>query len=152
MEALGHVLVWKQIKNCNSRVFRSAWNVLKDLRQTYLLGFEYKSEYTKHKNIVMTHKDFFKSVDPQPFINSCGAAFFSPLTLSAVNYKGKGRPRMKWKEMFESEKEKQLQNQWKIQYSESAVDNDLKKKKNIIQTFQIMHVDTHLVSLQSSWD
>ena len=62
------------------------------------------------------------------------------------------RPRIKWKEMFESEKEKKLQNQWKIQYSESAVDNDLKKKKNIIQTFQIMHVDTHLVSLQSSWD
>ena len=59
---------------------------------------------------------------------------------------------MKWKEMFESEKEKQLQNQWKIQYSESAVDNDLKKKKNIIQKFQIMHADTHLVSLQSSWD
>ena len=85
MEALGHVLVWKQIKNCNSRVLRSAWNVLKDLRQTYLLDFEYKSEYTKHKNIVMTHKELFKSVDPQPFINSCGAAFFSPLTLSAVN-------------------------------------------------------------------
>ena len=42
--------------------------------------------------------------------------------------------------MFESEKEKQLQNQWKIQYSESAVDNDLKKKKNIIQIFQIVHV------------
>ena len=59
---------------------------------------------------------------------------------------------MKWKEMFESEKEKQLQNQGKIQNSESAVDNDLKKKKNIIQTFQIIHVDTHLVSLQSSWD
>ena len=56
------------------------------------------------------------------------------------------------KEMFESEKEKKLQNQGKIQNSESAVDNDLKKKKNIIQTFQIMHVDTHLVSLQSSWD
>ena len=73
--------------------------MLKNSRQTYQLGFEYKSEYTKHKNIVMTHKELFKSVDPQPFINSCGAAFFSPLaeplTLSAVNYKGKGRPRMK---------------------------------------------------------
>ena len=52
--------------------------------------------------------------------------------------------------MFESEKEKKLQSKGKIQNSESAVDNDLKKKKNIIQTFQVMHVDTHLVSLQSS--
>ena len=55
MEALGHVLVWKQIKNCNSRVLRCARNVLKDLRQTYPFGFEYKSEYKKHKN--MTHKE-----------------------------------------------------------------------------------------------
>ena len=62
--------------------------MLKNSRQTYLLGFEYKSEYTKHKNIVMTHKELFKSVDPQPFINSCGAAFFSPLTLECSQLQG----------------------------------------------------------------
>ena len=65
--------------------FSQCVKCIKILRQTYQLGFEYKSEYTKHKNIVMTHKELFKSVDPQPFINSCGAAFFSPLTLSAIN-------------------------------------------------------------------
>ena len=79
-------------KLCKHNFFqiKSKWShasfpIKKKLRQTYLLGFEYKSEYTKHKNIVRTQKELFKSVDPQPFINSCGAAFFSPLTLSAVN-------------------------------------------------------------------
>ena len=37
--------------------------------------------------------------------------------------------------MFESEKEKQ--NRWKIQYSESAVDNDLKKKKILSRHFKL---------------
>ena len=37
--------------------------------------------------------------------------------------------------MFESEKEKQ--NRWKIQYSESDVDKDLKKKKILSRHFKL---------------